>query len=193
MNTPTYKGVIWSKGHKTLLRPVEKSDLPELRKWVNDIETRRFMLNSGPISEIMEERWLEKISVASPELHLAICLLDGTLLGTMSLHNVDMRHRHATTGSFIGPHEHRGKGYGQDAKMQLLNFAFNEMNLHKVMSRVLAFNKRSAAYSAKCGYKEEARLKEQTFRDGKWHDELILSVFREDWLPLWAEYQKKIL
>ena len=191
MNKPTYNGVIWSNGHKTLLRPVEKGDLPEHRKSVNDPGTRRYMKNAGPISEIMEDNFYEKISVASPNIHLSVCLLDGTLIGMMSLHNVNLRHRHATTGSFIGPQEYRGKGYGSDAKMQLLNFAFNEMGLHKVISRVIAFNTRSAAYSAKCGYREEARLRAQIFSAGKWHDEIILSVFHEDWLPLWEKYLKQ--
>jgi RimJ/RimL family protein N-acetyltransferase len=191
MNSLKYQGVIWSIGHKTLLRPVEKADLPHVMTWINDPEIRRFMLNRGPISELYEERWLERISEPGPDMTLAVCLLDGTLIGTMGLHQVNLRHHHGTTGSMIGPHEYRGKGYGSDAKMQLLNFAFNETGLRKVMSRVIAFNTRSAAYSAKCGYREEARLRAQIFSAGKWHDEIILSVFRDDWLPLWEKYLKE--
>lgn len=61
-----------------------------------------------------------------------------------------------------------------------------------MQSRVIAFNTRSAAYSKKCGYVEEGRLRAQVHRFGQRHDEILLAVFRDDWLPLWEKYQAEL-
>jgi RimJ/RimL family protein N-acetyltransferase len=57
---------------------------------------------------------------------------------------------------------------------------------------VYAFNKRSLRYNLKCGYKVEGVRKKQIFRNGKYHDEILIAVFKEDWLPIWERYQNSI-
>jgi RimJ/RimL family protein N-acetyltransferase len=89
----------------------------------------------------------------------------------------------------IGEKEYWGKGYGTEAKMLLLHYAFDTLNLRKICSSVISFNERSHKYSLKCGYKEEGRRKAQLFRDGKYWDEIQLAVFRKDWLLLWKKFQ----
>lgn len=39
-----------------------------------------------------------------------------------------------------------GKGYGREALTLLLNYAFLEMNLHRVYLRVFSFNKKAIRY-----------------------------------------------
>lgn len=102
------------------------------------------------------------------------------MIGIMGLHRIDWISRIATTGAIIGPSTHRGQGLGTDAKIALLEYAFNTLGLRKIMSSVLDGNERSARYSQRCGYKIEARLKEQRFKNGRYVDEIILSVFKED-------------
>jgi RimJ/RimL family protein N-acetyltransferase len=74
--------------------------------------------------------------------------------------------------------------------MLLLDYAFNTLNLHKICSNAYDFNKASQAYSKKCGYKVEAILKEHAFCNGRYVDQVVLAVFREDWLPLWKKFQR---
>jgi RimJ/RimL family protein N-acetyltransferase len=116
--------------------------------------------------------------------------LEGELIGTMGLHRIDYQNGTATTGSVIFDERYRNQGYGTDAKMVLLDYVFNMLGLYLVESRVIGFNDRSAAYSQKCGYVVEARLRSRFYRFGQRHDEIILSVIRDEWLPLWEEYQK---
>ena len=74
--------------------------------------------------------------------------------------------------------------------MLLLNYAFNTLNLRKIVSRVVSFNRRSKAYSEKCGYKVEGVLKKDIFKDGEYHDLICMAVFKDDWLPLWEKFRK---
>ncbi len=187
-----YSGVIWRKGKRVFLRPIERADIPTYRNAINNFETSQFLHKTGPIGEIGQDKWFERVSEATDtNLVQAICLHDGTLIGNIGLHQIDMRNRTATTGSMIMQEAHRGQGYGTEAKMLLLAYAFLELDLFKVCSQVIGFNTRSARYSAKCGYVEEGRLRSHLFRSGTRHDLVQLAVFRDVWLPLWAEHQGK--
>jgi len=109
------------------------------------------------------------------DVTVAICLnLGDVMIGTMGLHRIDLVNRVAITGSVIFKTHHRNCGYGTDAKMLLLDYAFNWLGLYKVCSSVMAFNGRSAAYSKKCGYVEEGRKRAQWFRHGKRHDDMMI-------------------
>jgi RimJ/RimL family protein N-acetyltransferase len=45
----------------------------------------------------------------------------------------------------------------------------------------------SHRYNEKCGYHVEGVLKNQIFRNGKYHDEILMAIFREDWLNMQQE------
>lgn len=44
-------------------------------------------------------------------------------------------------------------------------------------------------YNLKCGYKIEGVRRKQRFRRGKYNDEILIAVFKENWLPIWKKYQ----
>lgn len=191
LNAATYTGTIWRKGKHTLLRPLELTDAPIIYRGINDPENSQYLNGIGPMGFTFEEDWIrQKQTPSQTDITAAVCLHDGTLIGTMGLHHIDLINGTATTGAVIFEAEHRDKGLGSDAKMLLLDVAFNRYNLFKVQSQVIAFNTRSAAYSKKCGYIEEGRLRAQHYRFGQRYDEILLAVFRDDWFPLWEQYQK---
>jgi len=183
------KQVVFLRGKKVILRPFNKAtDLETFWRWINDPDNNQFLTTNKPIPMVAEERWFDE-QPRPNAIALAIETKDGQLIGNMGLHQIDWVSRFATTGAMIGEAEFRGQGYGTDAKMILLNYAFNRLGLRKIMSHVLSFNGRSLRYSKKCGYREEARIKEMHFRNGQYYDDIILSVTREEWLPLWQAYQ----
>jgi len=187
----TKSQVVFLRGKKTILRPIEESDLPLCVKWMNDPEVTHFLKARMPIMLIAEKKWFEKLADSEDNVILAITTLDGRCIGVMGIHRIDWVNRTATTGAFIGEKQYWGKGYGTDAKMVLLKYAFDTLGLRKMCSRVYDFNARSLAYSKHCGYTEEGRLKKHVFRDGEYYDVVVLGLFREDWLPYWKKYQKK--
>lgn len=184
--------VVFLRGENVVLRPLGKSDLPRLLRWINDPEVRHFLEAYLPMSEKDEEDWLENLGKRKPnEILLAIETVDGVHIGNIGLHRIHWRDRTATTGAMIGEKEYWGKGLGTEAKMLLLDYAFNTLNLRKICSQVLAFNKRSAAYSKKCGYVEEGVFREHIFRNGEYHDLINLAVFREGFEQAREKWQKK--
>ena len=186
--------VVFLRGCKTILRPPNLEKDQELfYKWINDPEVRRFLKVIRPMSLKAEGEWIDATNSTSTCISFTIETLDGQPIGTMSLDRINWKDRRAVTGTFIGEAEFRDKGYGTDAKMALLKYAFEELNLHKVCSGALGFNDRSVAYSKKCGYKVEGREKQQIFRDGKYYDHILLGVFRKDWERAYKTYLAKIV
>ena len=191
MSKDTQSPLVFLQSKRVILRPVLEEDTPALLRWINDPEVNQYLLTYLPQMEGDQREWIERVRKRKSNDITLVIVADNKPIGTMGLHRIEWVNRVATTGALIGEKEYWGKGYGSEAKMLFLDYAFNRLNLRKIYSDVIAFNKRSVRYSLKCGYKKEARLKKRHFRFGKYWDEVLLSVKRKDWLPLWKKFTKK--
>jgi RimJ/RimL family protein N-acetyltransferase len=173
--------------NRVVLRPVTEADIPYMVEYLNDPAVSVNLNLSRPKSETSQRGFVERINKDdSADIVLAL-EVGGVFIGTMGLHGIDHRHGTATTGTVIGK-EYQGKGYASEAKMLLLEYAFNTLNLRKVYSNVHSFNEYSLRYAAKCGYREEGRLKAHHYAKGQYWDRVQLAVFREDFWPLWEKF-----
>jgi RimJ/RimL family protein N-acetyltransferase len=169
-------------------------DLPYFVKWINDQETLQLIGSYLPVTIKDEAQWIEGLSNKNhTDIQLAIVASEGNLIGSMGIHGIDWKNRIARTGAFIGDKNYWGRGYGTEAKMLLLNYAFNTLNLRKIYSSAIENNKRSIAYQMKCGHKIEGRRVKQHYKKGRYWDEIMTAVFKKDWLPIWKEYKKNYL
>lgn len=181
---------IFGSSNRVVIRPVEKSDMPLLYKWINDPKVTQFLGARYPMTEHDEEKWYEDLSKRK-EHNVVFAIVDrenDKPIGSMGVHNIDYVNGTATTGALIGEKEYWGKGFGGEAKMLVLNYAFNKLNLYKIYSDVIAYNERSVKYSLKCGYEVEAVFKNHFLRFGRRWDEVILSIYREQFDPLWEKF-----
>jgi RimJ/RimL family protein N-acetyltransferase len=181
-STPETNQIVFLKGRHVTLRPPAKADAAIMTRWINDPDVRQFVTTSYPIDEDAEAAYLVDANKPGKNVFLVI-EVDGRPIGTMGLHNINLIDRTCTTGTIIGEKDCWGKGYGTDAKMALLEYAFDSLGLRKIHSSVIAYNKRSLAYSLKCGYIEEGRRRQRFFKKGRYHDEILLGILRKEWQP----------
>jgi RimJ/RimL family protein N-acetyltransferase len=172
-------------GNLVRLREYRKEDLPMVVQFMNDREIRRNLAPgiTFPLTMNDEMKWFENNSgMSTSHYGFAIETLDDAkYIGGCGVHNIDWKNRHADVGIFIGDRTFLGKGYGTDAMKILTAFVFEEMNMHKIRLEVYAFNERAIRCYEKCGYSEEARFREELFRDGAYHDIVRMVLFRRDW------------
>lgn len=175
--------VVFLEGRRLYLRPIESSDTPNLCRYVNDPQVRCYISNNFPVSLLSEQKYVEKkMEGNNSEVVLAICLKKGDrFIGIMGLHRIDYINRTATTGAMIGEKSEWNKGYGQEAKALLLEYAFDTLNLRKISSAAIAGNKRSIQHNIKCGYHIEGVMKKEIFKNGRYHDKVVLGIFRHTW------------
>jgi RimJ/RimL family protein N-acetyltransferase len=180
-------------GHKTSLRAVLEEDIPVMCSWMNDQEVNAFLSHmDAPLPLAHEKDWYQRYLSQLKErssVGFAICEKEtGKLLGSTSLMSINRNDRRAKTGTVIGEKDFWGRGFGTEAKMLLLNYAFNTLNLRKIDSEVFLFNERSLRTQLRCGYKEQGRFPRHIFKNGQYVDMVSLTVFKEDWQPLWDRF-----
>jgi RimJ/RimL family protein N-acetyltransferase len=174
------------RGEKVLLRVVERRDVETFRKWLNDPEVNRYLAVYWPLTEAAEERWFQKTTESSTELVMAIesppeDSRDGRLIGNCGFHGINWKDRTATLGIFIGEKVLWRSGRGTEAASLLIDFGFGQLNLRRVNSSVLVPNKGSLKMHEKLGFREEGRRRQNIFREGFYHDEVIFGLLREEW------------
>lgn len=175
-------------GKRIRLRANERNDLPKFVEWLNDPEVRRFLSSkSMPISQAAEEHWFENMLKRPPEEHtLGIEIKDQggwKLIGNCGLFDINWRTRSAEVGLFIGEKAFWNKGYGTEVMQLLLQHGFGTLNLNRIYLRVDAENLGGVRAYEKAGFIQEARLRQAAFREGRYGDDLIMSVLRSDWTP----------
>jgi RimJ/RimL family protein N-acetyltransferase len=78
---------------------------------------------------------------------------------------------------------HRGIGY--DAVKTVMKYAFEELQLHRLESSIIASNEAPAKLLCeKLGWSEEGVKRQALFKRGAYHDVKIMGIVSEDYLKL---------
>ena len=171
------------KGKKIILRSYEKEDIEKAHEYINNYELMKFLNPSFilPRSLKSEEEYINSIDKdPDKSFSFAIDTLKGKYIGGCGYFNVNRKNGTCYIGIFIGDKNYWGKGYGTDANKVLLNYLFNEFNIRKVLLNVFAYNKRAIKSYEKLGFKIEGTLVDNIYRDGKYYDEIIMALFKND-------------
>ena len=172
------------EGKLVNLRAPEMTDLERNATWVNDREVTRFLAFRYQMSLAAEEAWLREMAskpISYERVFFAIETKDGVHIGNTNLFDVKPEDRKAKLGIMIGDKSYWSKGYGSDALLALLGFAFEEMNLNRVELDVFDFNERAIASYRKCGFMEEGRRRQALYKGGDYHDVIVMGVLRDEW------------
>ena len=171
------------EGKLVRLRAVEPEDAENAFRWMNDHEVTRNLMARYPFSLESEREWVKGAGkpLDFANARFAVETKDGVHIGHCGLHNASAENRRAELGIMIGEKEYWGRGFGTDAMLTLLRFAFQQMNLHKVTLGVFEFNERGRVMYTKLGFVEEGRFREDLFQDGRYWDLIRLSILRREY------------
>jgi RimJ/RimL family protein N-acetyltransferase len=172
------------EGRLVRLRATEPTDRERVHSWVNDPEVTRYLTMRYPSAA---DDWVWPAD-GPPNgfgfVRLAIETKAGEHIGAVNLHRTNAEDSIAGLGIIIGAKEHWDRGYGLDAIVTLLGFAFGEMNLHRVWLTVLDEQERGIACYLQCGFREEARLRQDVYRHGRYHDFVVMGILRHEFEAL---------
>jgi RimJ/RimL family protein N-acetyltransferase len=102
------------------------------------------------------------------------------LIGDFMLRWHDDEHRQGEIGGSLHP-EHHGQGYATEVYEALLELAFDEYDLHRVVGRCDGRNAPSVRSLEKAGLHQEAHFVENEFVKGEWTDEIVLAILQSEW------------
>jgi len=173
-------------GEDVRLRAIERDDLPRFVAWLNLPEVRRGLALYLPLSLAEEERWYEGMLQSPPdERPFAIDVRQGEAwehVGGTSLMRIDPRARHAEVGIHIGDTHIWNQGVETRAMRLILRHGFETLNLNRVYLRVYEDNAQALAVYRRLGFREEGRLRQDRFLEGRYWDTLLMGLLRAEWL-----------
>ncbi len=103
-------------------------------------------------------------------VHFALSLLETKeLIGSIALRQIDEKNANAELEIWIGiPWQRRG--YGSEALQEVLNFAFDKLNLHRIYSYHVAGLEDSSGFMQKLGFFQEGVLRDALRKEGRFLD-----------------------
>lgn len=176
------------QGKRLTLRAIERDDLARYVVWLNDLEVIHHLKTYPPMNLEDETDWYESQRKNGSTLNLAIVVSDEERhIGSVSLMKINQREQNAELGIMIGDKTCWGQGYGREAILLLLRYGFTTLNLHRIYLRVDANHTPAIRCYLSCSFVEEGRLRDVVFRQGRFEDQLIMSVLRPEYLQQTAK------
>ena len=137
-------------------------------------------------SEKKIKEWMEKQmeKEGKDSFRFSIRTLENDkFIGDVGIHTI-WSHSDAWVGIAIGERDYWGRGYGSDAMRLIVQYGFIELNLRRVSLALHSYNTRALKSYEKVGFKMEGVMRQDTLREGRRTDGLVMGILREEWLAL---------
>jgi RimJ/RimL family protein N-acetyltransferase len=188
------KHIIAYEGNHVALGLMQEAYVPLYLPWINKRTGIEGTLQRPPMSHAVGVEWIRSLDTQKGKNEVfAVLMHKGKsyeYAGHMAVHDIKWPDGVGKTGSIIGHRAARGRGIGTEAKLLLLYHAFEILGLRKIVSDVKTFNGQSLGHLLKCGYRPVGRYRKHVFHEGRFVDEILLEIFRDDWYSVWKAYQK---
>ena len=168
------------KGKSIILRPIEERDLERIACWRNAADIRPFFFTPLPIYPGGQKKWYEGLASDHSRLMFMIDTLEGKPVGFIGLNRIDPRNQESEIGPGIVDPSERSHGYAEEAIELLIQYAFEELNLHRLYAACYPFN-RVIELMKLYGFQEEGVLRQAAFTRGKFYDKVVLGLLRDEW------------
>ena len=171
--------LVVARSARLRLRYKVRDDAIDDFAWARDPETARFNGNATreqPFPAFLAE-FEQEIAYGPPKRQpLAIDTVDGVHIGTVMYYNATDERDAAEFGMTIGPTEYRDRGYGREAAITFLRFAWRTFPFRSFYLHTLEWNERALHSFAAAGFEPVARIQ----RNGETFARM--EVHREWWL-----------
>lgn len=187
-------GDVFLTGNSVFVRSLQSDDFGSvMQKWINDREVTQFLWR-GTFPANLQELQAEFQSLSGSRTDVQLAIVDqnsNTYIGVVGLHGINWVARHAEFRILIGEKKFWGKGLGTEANQLAVAYAFEILNLNKVWLGVNLTNQRAHQSYLKAGFKSEGTLRQEVFRNGRYHDVARMSLLKSEYEGLkktWANY-----
>jgi ribosomal-protein-serine acetyltransferase len=164
---------IWEAGDAAELTAVIAANREHLATWLPWAETHGFQ-------DAVEHLDLKRLQVEANDGFEAAIFVDGQVAWVVGFHAVDWVNRSTSIGYWLVA-DAQGRGLVTAAVTALLDCAFFEWELHRVIIEVVVGNERSRAIPERLGFRQEAILREAKLVRGSHENTRLYAMLAPEW------------
>jgi len=170
---------------RLVLRHLHGSDIEDFLAYRNDPEVSRYQswegLTRTEAVDFVSRHQTQEFGAPGQWLQIAVaCRVTDRLVGDCALKVHADDPRQATIGVTFS-RANQGKGFATEALTALLEAVFLRMRLHRVIADTDPANTAAWRLLERLGMRREAHLKESLWFKGRWTDEYLYAILREEW------------
>ncbi|MYL44303.1 GNAT family N-acetyltransferase [Virgibacillus halodenitrificans] len=166
---------------RLLIRPFESNDIDDVFNIYNNNNTCKYLLHDKWTVENLEREFNKKLDNSSltKESVLSLAVVNGTkVIGDLSVWYTDMKDTVEIGFSFLN--RVSGKGYATEATRSLVEYLFNEVNVHRIQANLDARNEASKKLCERIGMRKEAHFIQDFWNKGEWTDSIVYGMLLAD-------------
>jgi ribosomal-protein-serine acetyltransferase len=164
---------LWETADAVELTEAIAANREHLAAWLPWAETHGFQ-------DSVEFLELQRLQVEANDGFDAALLVEGQIAGGVGFHRVDWVNRSTSIGYWLAA-DVQGRGLMTAAVTALLDYAFFEWDLHRVIIEVVVGNERSQAIPERLGFRQEAILREAKLVRGSHEDTRLYAMLAPEW------------
>jgi ribosomal-protein-alanine N-acetyltransferase len=161
------------------------ADETAIHSYGSDSEVTRFTSwgpNTPEMTHAVLHSWLEdQKNWPRGSIALGVELKsESRLIGGTGFAQIDNETGTGTFG-YVLHKDYWGRGFATEITRAVLQFGFEQLNLHRIVAECFAENRPSFHVLEKSGLRREGLFRKAIQKRGDWHDLYLYSIFREEW------------
>lgn len=179
-------------GKRVLLRLASEKDVPQIISFYGDNAAHfEAVASPKPAKFSTTEFWIEKVKssqdsfLADQSCNFFIFDIsdDSTVIGFVNFFSFIRGAFHACILGYGLAQSAQGKGLMTEALQLAIDFAFKELNLHRIMANYSPTNLRSAKLLLRLNFVVEGYAQDYLLVHGEWQDHVLTALTNPNWKP----------
>lgn len=150
-----------------------------VRNWRNNENIRKWMYSEAMISPKEHISFINHLHSDTKNCYWLVNDKKGERIGVIYLNKIDFRNKNAYLGIYANPNC-KLKLKGSLLIKYLKKLAFEVCKVHTLKLEVIDANEKAISFYKKSGFIEEGRLKEFVFKNGNWHDVIVMGIVKRE-------------
>lgn len=167
------------------LRDLNSSDKEYFFSWIRDRDITKYSLSIFQNMKSDDEIsiWFDTLLLDKSTYNKAIVdSINEKLIGYAGIASINKTNFSGEYFIFIGDKSYHSNGVGTFVTKEIVKMGFKELGLNRIM--LTASEKNIGAIKAykKAKFKTEGIMRQAFYRDGNFHDKIIMAILREEWI-----------
>ncbi|MBA2665798.1 MAG: GNAT family N-acetyltransferase [Trueperaceae bacterium] len=170
------------RGARVTLRPLDEHDAEAMFAIFASPDLDRLTGSHGAVTLEHARTWYGTLAEKEDRVDFGIVVArTDELIGEAVLNQIDWTNRSANFRILLDAARYSGSGYGSEATRLMLQYAFDELELHRVELGVFSHNPRAQHVYEKAGFRREGVRREALLWEGERSDEILMAILRPEW------------